>query len=124
VFSDLLDAETASPATTATGALAERLRQLRGRGHDVALFHLLDPDEVDLPFDELMFFEGVEPGDGRTLLAEARELAAAFREESASFRQRWQNLGREARIDYRFARTDVPPAEVLYPFLAERAGKA
>jgi uncharacterized protein (DUF58 family) len=124
VFSDLLDAEPDGAAGTASGPLAERLRQLRGRGHDVALFHLLDPDEVDLPFEDLMFFEGVEPGDGRTLLAEARELASAFREESASFRQRWQNLGLEARLEYRFARTDVPPAEILYPFLAERAGRA
>ncbi len=43
LFTDLLDA----PAD-----LADRLRQLRSRGHDVALFHMLDPDEVELPFDE------------------------------------------------------------------------
>ena len=123
VFSDLLDAEGAPAGDQAAGPLAERLRQLRSRGHDVVLFHVLDPDEVDLPFEELMFFEGVEPGDGRTLLADARDLASAFREESAAFRQRWQSLGRDARVEYRFARTDVPPAELLHPFLAERAGR-
>jgi uncharacterized protein (DUF58 family) len=123
VFSDLLDAEEETPDTAAAGTLA-LLRQLRGRGHDVVLFHLLDADEIDLPWGELMFFEGMEPGDRRTLLAQASELASAFREESAAFRQRWQNLAREARVEYRFARTDAPPAEVLYPFLAERAGRA
>lgn len=123
VFSDLLDAEPTPAGALAAGPLAERLRQLRGRGHDVVLFHVLDPDEVELPFDELMFFEGLEPGDGRTLLAEARELTSAFREESASFRQRWQRFGREARLEYRFARSDMPPAELLHPFLAERAGR-
>ncbi len=137
VFSDLLDAEEETP-TSAAGAADDRtpaarhraashlelLRQLRGRGHDVALFHLLDADEVELPFDELIFFEGVEPGDPRTLLAQASDLAAAFREESAAFRQRWQRLAREARVEYRFARTDTAPAETLYPFLAERAGRA
>ncbi len=39
------------------------------------------------------------------------------------FRQRWQTLGIEARVEYRFARTDTPPAEILHPFLAERAGR-
>lgn len=124
LFSDLLDIEPTPPGALAAGPLAERLRQLRGRGHDVVLFHLLDPDEVELPFDELMFFEGIEPGDGRTLLAEARELTSAFREESAAFRQRWQSFGREARLEYRFARTDSAPAEILHPFLAERARRS
>jgi uncharacterized protein (DUF58 family) len=123
LFSDLLDAEEGSPGAVACGALAERLRQLRSRGHDVVLFHILDPDEVELPFEELMFFEGVEPGDERNLLAEARDLASAFREESAMFRQRWQALGLESRVEYRFARTDAAPAEILRPFLAERAGR-
>jgi uncharacterized protein (DUF58 family) len=123
LFSDLLDAEDGAPGAVATGPLAERVRQLRGRGHDVVLFHILDPDEVDLPFEDLMFFEGMEPGDGRHLLADARDLASAFREESAMFRQRWQAFGLETRVEYRFARTDAPPAEILHPFLAERAGR-
>ena len=52
VFSDLLDA----PAD-----LGDRLRQLRSRGNDVVVFHLLDPDEVELPYDDLTDFEGMEP---------------------------------------------------------------
>jgi uncharacterized protein (DUF58 family) len=123
VFSDLLDSEESLVGGSAKGLFIERLRQLRARGHDVVLFHLLDPDEVDLPFEELMFFEGMEPGDSRTLLAEARDLAQAFREESAAFRQRWRSACLEARVEYRFGRTDIPPAELLHAFLAERAGR-
>jgi uncharacterized protein (DUF58 family) len=124
VFSDLLDCED-DPGTNpaARGALADRLRQLRARGHDVVLFHVLDPDEIELPFDDLIFFEGMEPGDGRTLLAEARDLVHAFREESERFRQRWRTTCLEARVDYRFARTDVAPAELLHAFLTERMGR-
>jgi hypothetical protein len=103
--------------------MADRLRQLRARGHDVVLFHLLDPDEIELPFDDLMFFEGMEPGDARTLLAEASDLAQAFREESANFRERWRTTCLEARVEYRFARTDIPPAEILHAFLADRTGR-
>ncbi|MBN2574364.1 MAG: DUF58 domain-containing protein [Deltaproteobacteria bacterium] len=122
LFSDLLDMEDEVVGETAAGPLAERLRQLRGRGHDVSLFHVLDADEVDLPFEDLTFFEGMEPDDKRSLLAEPHDLAPAFREESALFRRRWQTLAREARMEYRFARTDTPPVEILAPYLAERAG--
>lgn len=88
----------------------------------MVLFHVLDPDEVTLPFQDLIFFEGMEPGDKRTLLAEASDLAQAFGEESAAFRQRWRASCLEAQVDYRFARTDAPPAEVLRAFLADRQG--
>ena len=123
LFSDLLDSEETPSGLVAQGPLAERLRQLRVRGHDVVLFHILDPDEVELPFEDLMFFEGMEPGDGRTLLAEASDLAHAFREESSNFRERWRNVCLEARVEYRFARTDMPPSEILHAFLADRAGR-
>lgn len=119
-FSDLLDCEPAGTARVATGALAERLRRLRARGHDVVLFHVLDPDEVALPFDELVHFEGMEPGDPRTLLAEARDLVQAFAEESEAFRQRWRASCMEAQVEYRFVSTDMPPSEVLRSFLADR----
>ncbi len=111
LFTDLLDA----PA-----ALGDRLRQLRGRGHDVVLFHLLDPDEIELPLDELTHFEGIEPDDDRKLLADPRELRAAFRAESESFRRRWRELCVEARVEYQLVVTDTPPSEVLRRFLFAR----
>jgi uncharacterized protein (DUF58 family) len=123
-FSDLLDAESSRSDAPASGGLAERLRQLRARGHDVVLFHVLDPDEVHLPFDELVYFEGVEPSDNRTLLAEARDLVQAFAEESEAFRQRWRRICLEAQIEYRFVSTDMPPSDVLRAFLADRQGPA
>jgi uncharacterized protein (DUF58 family) len=111
VFSDLLDA----PAD-----LADRLRQVRSRGNDVVLFHLLDPDEVELPFDEVTNFEGIEPDDARRLLVDPRDLAASFRRESAALRERWRQICLEARVEYRFATTTEPPAEVLRAFLFAR----
>ena len=124
VMSDLLDSEPDEPASgpgnEARGPLPDRLRQLRARGHDVALFHLLDADEIELPFDDLIFFEGMEPDDTRSLLAQAPDLAAAFARESAAFRDRWRATCLEAGVEYRFARTDAPPAEILRAFLADR----
>jgi uncharacterized protein (DUF58 family) len=111
LMSDLLDA----PAD-----LGERLRQLRSRGHDVTLFHLLDPDEVELPFEDLTEFEGIEPDDARRLLVDPRDLAASFRRESLALRERWRLHCLEARVEYRFATTAEPPAEVLRAFLFDR----
>src|SRR5215467_12337540 len=111
VFSDLLDA----PAE-----LSDRLRQVRSRGNDVVLFHLLDPDEVELPYDDVTDFEGMEPDDARRLLVDPRDLAASFRRESAALRERWRQICLESRVEYRFATTTEPPAEVLRAFLFAR----
>jgi uncharacterized protein (DUF58 family) len=111
LFSDLLDA----PAE-----LANRLRQVRSRGNDVVLFHLMDPDEVELPFDDVTDFEGLEPDDARRLLVDPRDLAASFRRESAALRARWRQICVESRVEYRFATTAEPPADVLRAFLFAR----
>jgi uncharacterized protein (DUF58 family) len=111
LFTDLLDAPAELP---------ERLRQLRSRGNDVVLFQILDPDEVDLPFDELCDFEAMEPDDGRRLLVDPGDLRASFQRESAALRERWRQLCLEARVEYRFATSAEPPAEVLRAFLAGR----
>jgi uncharacterized protein (DUF58 family) len=111
LFTDLLDAPD---------DLTERLRQLRSRGNDVVLFHLLDPDEVELPYDDVTHFEGIEPDDGRRLLVDPRDLRASFARESAALRDRWRQTCVEARVEYRFATTAEPPAEVLRAFLFGR----
>ena len=111
LFTDLLDA----PA-----GLGDRLRQVRSRGNDVVLFHVLDPDEVDLPYDDVTDFEGMEPEDARRLLVDPRDLAASFKRESAALRERWRASCLEARVEYRFATTAEPPAEVLRAFLFAR----
>jgi hypothetical protein len=100
--------------------MADRLRQIRSRGNDVVLFHLMDPDEVELPFDEVTDFEGLEPEDARRLLVDPRDLAASFGRESAALRERWRQTCLESRVEYRFATTAEPPAEVLRAFLFAR----
>ncbi|HEY2729541.1 MAG TPA: DUF58 domain-containing protein [Polyangia bacterium] len=114
LMTDLLDAPEGADG------LGNRLRQLRSRGHDVALFHLLDPDEVELPFEELTEFAGVEPDDARRLLVDPRDLAASFARESLALRERWRLACLEAGVEYRFATTATPPAEVLRAFLFDR----
>ena len=111
LFTDLLDAPAALP---------DRLRQLRGRGHDVVVFHVLDPDELELPGDDLTHFEAMEPDDARVLLCDPRELRAVFRRESEAFRRRWRAICVEARVEYQLATTSTPPSEILRQFLFAR----
>jgi uncharacterized protein (DUF58 family) len=111
LFTDLLDA----PAD-----LADRLRQVRSRGNDVVVFQILDPDEVELPYEDVTFFEAMEPDDGRRLLVDPRDLAASFRRESLALRERWRQICVESRVEYQFATTAQAPAEVLRAFLFAR----
>jgi uncharacterized protein (DUF58 family) len=117
-FSDLLDTET--PGDLESAVVAQPLRELRGRGHDVVVFHVLDPDEVELPFDDLTCFEGMEPADTRTLLCQPSDLRAAFRKASQSFRDAWRLRCLESRVEYRFVSTRERPSDVLRAFLSGR----
>jgi uncharacterized protein (DUF58 family) len=56
-FSDLLGGWQAPLA---------RLGQLRARGHEVALMHVLHPDELTFPFQGATEIEELEPDGGRT----------------------------------------------------------
>ena len=51
LISDLLDR---------TGGGAPGLKQLRSRGNDVIVFHLLDRDELEFPFEESTLFQDLE----------------------------------------------------------------
>jgi len=50
------------------------LKSLAARGHDVVLFHVLSPDEVDLPFERIATFAGMEGEGGERVLPLPRPL--------------------------------------------------
>ena len=63
-------------------AIAKAVRPLRYRGHDVIVFHVLDPAEIDFPFDEAASFEDLETGDRMPIVP------AALREQYRALVQR------------------------------------
>ena len=79
-------------------AIANAVRPLRYRGHDVIVFHVLDPAEIDFPFTEAASFEDLETG------ARMPIVPASVREQyQALVRQHTEALGRlftDSRIDY------------------------
>ncbi|RPJ80290.1 MAG: DUF58 domain-containing protein, partial [Acidobacteria bacterium] len=44
-------------------AVAEAIKPLRFQGHDVIVFHVLDPSEIEFPFEEASSFADLETGE-------------------------------------------------------------
>jgi uncharacterized protein (DUF58 family) len=98
--------------------LLESLSELRYRGHDVMVFHILDPDEMDLPEAASQQFEDMESGVHLPVVhAQMRDsYANAIHTHVEALRRQ---LG-EHRIDYRFFNTSEPLDHALFEYLSER----
>ncbi|MBN2023055.1 MAG: DUF58 domain-containing protein [Pirellulales bacterium] len=136
---------TAAERKTATGAifhdLAERFRRrgivviasdlfddvqtmmaglehFRHRRHEVVLLHVLDPAEVDFPFQETTLFRGLESMPD--VLVEPRSLRRAYLKEMEAFVRRLKRGCRMHQIDYVPMRTDRPVDVALSAYLSAR----
>lgn len=110
LVSDLLD--------TGVETTVRLLRGLRARRHDVVLFHVLDGDELRLPFEGPTRFEGVE--DRAELLADPRAIREEYLAAVGRFIDGCRRGCAEGDIAYHLVDTARPPAEVLLGFLRER----
>jgi uncharacterized protein (DUF58 family) len=94
------------------------LTHFRHRRHDVILLHVLDPAELDFPFQQVTMFKGLEAlGE---VLIEPRSLRTAYQQEVQSFLRRVRGGCRARQIDYLTVRTDMPLDAVLTAFLSSR----
>lgn len=109
VFTDLLDGGLSS---------LDAIKRLRARRHDVVVFHVLDPDELEFPFEDHTQFVGMERGEQVNI--DARAIRAAYLEEVARFLQTAEQSCRSARVEYNLARTDRSPSGLLGAFLSRR----
>ncbi|MCI0587334.1 MAG: DUF58 domain-containing protein [Planctomycetes bacterium] len=110
VISDLFD----DPEEVLAG-----LRGLRQRGHEVLVFHTLDPAEVNFPYERMTLFEGLEMGP--RLLVDPRALREAYLAEVKSYLDRIRAGCLSHRIDWVLASTDVPLDVALVTYLGKRA---
>jgi uncharacterized protein (DUF58 family) len=110
VFSDLLDADA---------DVMKRIAQLAKRKHEVTLFHVLDPAELEFPYDDPTLFTSME--DGRSVEATGRDVRRGYLEELSRWLAEVRRAAAEADVDYALCRTDAPLDEVILPFIARRA---
>jgi uncharacterized protein (DUF58 family) len=102
MFSDLFD-----PDPDMLGSL----KMLAARGHEVVIFHILDRDEIEFPFEEPVVFESME--DDRSLQVFPRQLRNAYLEEMRVFLDGTRRALAEGGLAYEQVRTDEPPHQPL-----------
>jgi uncharacterized protein (DUF58 family) len=113
VLSDLFDRDE---------AIVKKLAQLRRRKHEVTVFHVLDPAEVEFPFDDPTLFLSME--DAQQVEAHGRDVKKGYLEVMQRWLEDVKRTSAEADLDYGFCRTDRPLEDVLLPFLARRERSA
>lgn len=109
ILSDLLDA--------GEGAI-EAIAKLGARRHDVVLFHVMDPDELEFPFEDSTLFTSME--DDREVQIDARTVRRAYLDEVSKFLKNVETTSRAARVEYHLLRSDSDPSDHLTRFLARR----
>jgi uncharacterized protein (DUF58 family) len=109
ILSDLL---------TDLDAFYDGLRRLEYRGHEILVMHVLDPDELELPFNDLLMFRDIEGNE--ELLAEPWAFRNAYQAAMRQFLDEVRAGCGKRGIDYLLLRTDQPLADVLSHYLHAR----
>lgn len=99
-------------------AVFRALAHFRRRGHDVVLVQILDPAELDLPFDGVSDFIDMETGE--RLEADAALVRRSYREAINAAIENFRSRCGALHVDFRVATTDRTPADFLNGLLADR----
>lgn len=100
-------------------ALQRGLRHLRHKKHELMVFQILDPMEVEFPFEDVTLFKGLE-GMGE-LLTEPRALRAGYLEQLSEFTEQMKKMCRSMHIDFTRMNSGDALDVTLSGFLATRA---
>ncbi len=112
VFSDLFD----DVARIMTG-----LKHFRHRRHEVIVFHILDPAELEFPFRDTTLFKGLE--GMADILTDPHALKRAYQTELNAFLRELEKGCRMLDIDYVPLRTDQSLDIPLTSYLASRSAR-
>ncbi len=110
LISDLLD----DPEAVIRG-----LKHFQFRGTDVIVFHILDPDEIEFPFERATRFEDLETRD--EIMAVPGAVRDHYRREIQSLIDRYRRELGAVGIDYQMIATNHPLELALMSYLTTRA---
>ncbi len=96
------------------------LRLLRRQGHDVLVFHVMDDDELDFPFNGPSRFEGMELP--QNLTCNPRALRDGYIEALTRYLEEVRRGCARQTIDYALVRTSQPLDAALATYLSNRLG--
>ncbi|WP_406696673.1 DUF58 domain-containing protein [Singulisphaera sp. Ch08] len=112
IFSDLFDD---------VPKIVAGLRHFRHRRHEVIVFHILDPAELDFPFRDTTLFKGMEGMP--EILTEPHALRRAYQAEISAYLAEVKKGCQMIDIDYVPIRTDMDLDLALSSYLASRAAR-
>jgi uncharacterized protein (DUF58 family) len=104
---------------TEPSQLRSCFQHLRFRKHDVAAFHLLDPQEIDFDFRRPTRFVDME--GGTAIFAEPSEIVDRYRRALDVYLAELRQVVLESAVDYHQVRLDEDYEKVLTRFLIGRA---
>lgn len=96
----------------------EAVAPLRARGHDVIVFHVLDPWELEFPFEDASGFEDLETGEQLPVIP--GKLRGDYLEMIRRHLERLERRFTENRIDYTLLDTSKPLDMALFQYLLAR----
>ncbi len=96
------------------------LRMLRQRGHDVMVFHVMDDDELDFPFNGPVRFEGLETDE--YLNCNPRSLREGYLEALNEHLDTLRRGCAKNSVDYALIRTSEHLDAALAKYLSNRLG--
>src|SRR5690606_15190184 len=113
LISDMLDTDP---------QVGHLLHVLRSRKMDGVVLHLVDRDELTLPYEGLTLFEGLE-NEGR-LLVDPDDIRESYQAAFAEHLDLVRDVCRQASIEYHRVVTDTPFEEPLLEMLHGRSSRA
>lgn len=113
IFSDLLDN---------TEDFIQGINHLRYRGHNVVVFHILDPYELEFPLQGMWKFIGLE-NDGEMITQPSR-VRARYLKELEHFIDTVKGACNRSQADYVLVNTAQPIEQVLSSYLLQRSSMA
>jgi len=113
LFSDLFDN---------TAEFIKGINHLAFRGHNVVVFHILDPYELTFPLNGMWKFIGLEE-DGEMITQPAR-VRARYLEELKRFIEEVKTACARNQVDYVLANTATPIEQVISGYLLQAAAGA
>src|ERR1700722_1744164 len=100
------------------GPLLRALRHFHYRRHEVMLFHVLAPEEIEFPFKKWTQFRNLE-NNAHKVLVDPQALRKEYRKNFVKFCDELRDACGKARVDYHMLRTDDPVEKALGLYLTK-----
>jgi uncharacterized protein (DUF58 family) len=104
------------------GPLLRALMHFRHRRHEVLLFHVLAPEEIEFPYKKWTQFRNLELSGDRQLV-DPQRLRKHYLDNFQAFCRQLRTEAGGMQVDYHLMRTDDPPEKALGIYLTKRQSR-